>query len=648
MPPQWPVPPATTTHISEAVFLVREHCRRVGTFAQENPKCRATAQYMGEVMGIVDDLLGRVQHENMTTNRHDAASTRAYIQHIHELLKRTRSPAGPSAERIQPPPAFSPDSFPVLPETISTAEEEQWNSHRIRIRWDSVISPYRDWAPAPLCNTMQAAIDKTELKGTLVRAARIHPSGDIDLYTDSPEDCDRLVRDWRTWTRQLPHHRRIHVVGNQFTILVHGVTRNWFSKQSLENGEAGEAILTDNAAKIPDACVLHVGWAGSKTVGKKPKGSLMVSLHRAEDANRLLRGPFYLRNQTLRTELFDPRGRVVQCLLCQRYGHVQRGCTFSTRCLYCGQQHQKADCPQIKVNPNHFTCANCDGPHPAHDRACPARLEAATEAENARKHKPKYFPEPVRPSPVVTLPPTPNPSGTDQPEASDSAKSDTETRKVRKVVETNLPTTPTPLPEEVQAVRNLRRRAITHAHEVRLTSLSQANTDTSDKSPSDRTEPTLTETSGSEQSGRSDTEAPSASENSESETDAVVKIPDREAAQQSSASDTDAQPEPPQPLSPYSSPKKRRSVRLQEEPTKRQRTTGPREIPQPTPEQRPKTRAGWTPKRKAEHAERMQKLGLTGNRRPIDSVKSYKHNATERQGEQTSPTGASSSAPARI
>ena len=188
----------------------------------------------------------------------------------------------------------------------------------------------------------------------------------------------------------------------------------------------------------------------------------------------------------------------MQCLLCQCYEYVQRGCIFSICCLYCGQQYQKADCSQIKVNPNHFICANCDGLHFAHNRACPVRLEAATETENIRKYKPKYFPEPVQSFPVIILPPIPNPNGTDQPEASDSAKSDTEIRKVRKVVETNLPTIPTSLPEEVQTVRNLRRRAIIHTHEIRLTSLSQANTDISDKLPSDGTEPILTETSGSE------------------------------------------------------------------------------------------------------------------------------------------------------
>ncbi|KAE8397235.1 hypothetical protein BDV37DRAFT_266183 [Aspergillus pseudonomiae] len=228
MPPKWPAPPVTTMHISEAVFLVREHCRRVGAFAQENPKCRATAQYLDERPALIFNI------STSSSSRHDP-------------------PAGASEGPIQLPAAPPSDSAPT--EDIPTAE---------------------------------------------------HEHGEIDLYTDSPKDYDRLVRHRKAWTWLLPHHKRVQVVSNLFTILFHGVPRDWFSKQSLENSEAGEAILKDNAAKVPDAYILHVDWAGSNTMGKTRKGSLTVSLHRAEDANRLLRGLFYLRSQTLRTELFGP------------------------------------------------------------------------------------------------------------------------------------------------------------------------------------------------------------------------------------------------------------------------------------------------------------------------------------------------------
>ncbi|KAB8226859.1 uncharacterized protein BDW43DRAFT_317378 [Aspergillus alliaceus] len=158
-----------------------------------------------------------------------------------------------------------------------------------------------------------------------------------------------------------------------------------------------------------------------------------------------------------------------------------------------------------------------------------------------------------------------------------------------------------------QVTRNLRQRAITHAHEVRLANTAASDHSESTESESDLTQPsgTISQAESSEQSeesdppGRSDTDAPSAPENSGSDSDANLEIPDREAVQQSSASDTDTRPEQQMSMSLFSSPKKRRSTRLQKEPIKRRKTTGPREIPQPTPEQRPKTRAGWTPRRKA-------------------------------------------------
>lgn len=349
---------------------------------------------------------------------------------------------------------------------------------------------------------------------------------------------------------------------------------------------------------MPDAYILHVDWAGSNAVGKKWKGSLMVSLHRAEDANRLLRGLFYLRSQTLRTELFDPSGRLTQCLQCQRYGHVQRGCTFSIRRLYCGEQHRKGDCPQTKVTPDRFTCAACKGPNLAYEKMCPTRLQAAAEADYTRKHKPKYFPEPARPVtslPIGPPPLTSNPSGdSEQPEEPEPepAESSAETRKkAKKVVETSLTTTPTPLPEGAQ--RNLRRRAITYAHEVCLVNSATSDHSESTEPESDQREPsgTISQADSSEQSeesnpsGRSDTDAPSAPKNSELDRDANLEIPDREEVQQCSALDTDTRPEQQTPISPFSSPKKRRSTRLQEEPIKRRKTTGPREIPQPTPEQ---------------------------------------------------------------
>ncbi|KOC17908.1 hypothetical protein AFLA70_306g000980 [Aspergillus flavus AF70] len=534
---------AGTASHDDAHFRSRIPCSRAlptrGCLRSGDPQMPRHRPVSGRGDGVVDDLLGRIQHENMAINRHDAQATRAYIQYIHGLLQQTRTPGGglrgadPTAGRAPfrhgTPIGSGPGGF-----------------------YDTAV---------PLLGARLSVPDY------------IHPSGEIDFYTDSPKDYDRLARHGKAWTWLLPHHKRVQ-----------------------DRGRRGH--YKGNDAKVPDTYILHVDWAGSNAVGKKRKGSLMVSLHRAEDANRLLRGLFYLRSQTLRTELFDPSGRLTQCLQCQRYGHVQRGCTFSIRCLYCGEQHRKGDCPQTKVTPDRFTCATCKGPNLAYEKMCPTRLQAAAEADYTRKHKPKYFPEPARPVtslPIGPPPLTSNPSGdSEQPEEPEPepAESSAETRKkAKKVVETSLTTTPTPLPEG--AKRNLRRRATTYAHEVCLVNSATSDHSESTEPESDQREPsgTISQADSSEQSeesnpsGRSDTDAPSAPKNSELDRDANLEIPDREEVQQCSALDTDTRPEQQTPISPFSSPKKRRSTRLQEEPIKRRKTTGLREIPQPTPEQ---------------------------------------------------------------
>ncbi|KAJ5963982.1 uncharacterized protein N7479_003858 [Penicillium vulpinum] len=48
-------------------------------------------------------------------------------------------------------------------------------------------------------------------------------------------------------------------------------------------------------------------------------------------------------------------------------------------------------------------------------------------------------------------------------------------------------------------------------------------------------------------------------------------------------------------------------------------STGHRDIPQPTPEQRPKNRCAWSPGRRSRHTYLMAKKGLLGNRRPAST-----------------------------
>lgn len=65
----------------------------------------------------------------------------------------------------------------------------------------------------------------------------------------------------------------------------------------------------------------------------------------------------------------------VQCMCCQRFGHMARYCLRTPRCKVCSGPHSYRTCNR-KDKPR---CANCHGPHAATFTRCPLRRLAAVE-----------------------------------------------------------------------------------------------------------------------------------------------------------------------------------------------------------------------------------------------------------------------------
>lgn len=65
----------------------------------------------------------------------------------------------------------------------------------------------------------------------------------------------------------------------------------------------------------------------------------------------------------------------VQCMRCQRFGHMARYCFREERCKVCAGPHLYKNCDR-RNNPK---CANCTGPHPATFNRCPVYRSAAVE-----------------------------------------------------------------------------------------------------------------------------------------------------------------------------------------------------------------------------------------------------------------------------
>ncbi|XP_025832743.1 uncharacterized protein LOC108742256 [Agrilus planipennis] len=72
---------------------------------------------------------------------------------------------------------------------------------------------------------------------------------------------------------------------------------------------------------------------------------------------------------TISVETPRQRTTIGQCHRCQRFGHAQRNCTATARCVKCRQKHHTSTCEKPRNQP--AKCANCGGEHPASYRGCP-------------------------------------------------------------------------------------------------------------------------------------------------------------------------------------------------------------------------------------------------------------------------------------
>ena len=68
----------------------------------------------------------------------------------------------------------------------------------------------------------------------------------------------------------------------------------------------------------------------------------------------------------------------VQCYHCQRLGHTSSSCKGRMRCMVCGENHNRNECPNREP-----CCANCGGPHTAISNQC-QQIQQAHQIERLK------------------------------------------------------------------------------------------------------------------------------------------------------------------------------------------------------------------------------------------------------------------------
>lgn len=99
---------------------------------------------------------------------------------------------------------------------------------------------------------------------------------------------------------------------------------------------------------------------------KEPLNMFMLTFKAEEDINRIYEIKSILKC-IVNIEPLRKNKLVVQCKSCQAYGHTQKYCGITPRCVICGRHHT-SECLKPKTEPP--KCVHCGNQHPANYRGC--------------------------------------------------------------------------------------------------------------------------------------------------------------------------------------------------------------------------------------------------------------------------------------
>ena len=179
------------------------------------------------------------------------------------------------------------------------------------------------------------------------------------------------------------------MVKRTWPVIVHGMRVADFQREASEAG--ARQIEEENAKRLPGLKIVSTRWL-TRVENLKDYSSMIIEVASAEQANRMILEGLVYRMCLKMVEAFHPKGRVVQCFNCQKYGHTSRICSATQKCGHCGGGHRTEECtrdPQAGGR----RCAACSGgDHVSWSTHCPAKLAEVQRAKQARRLGPRLFP----------------------------------------------------------------------------------------------------------------------------------------------------------------------------------------------------------------------------------------------------------------
>lgn len=120
-----------------------------------------------------------------------------------------------------------------------------------------------------------------------------------------------------------------------------------------------------------------------KDSSQKGWTSLTIEFLDPEDANHALKHGLFWQHRRYRCEREEKNHRLLRCIKCQAYGHLDDNCSAPQRCGKCAGNHPTAACMSKIVK-----CGSCGHGHVAGSNICPAKSEARQQMQFPAKSSP--------------------------------------------------------------------------------------------------------------------------------------------------------------------------------------------------------------------------------------------------------------------
>jgi hypothetical protein len=424
MSTSWPeLSPVDAPSSLENIMILKGHCRAIIQHFLGNLQAPAPpSTYTVQLAVITNEALDKIieddqQHIRRTIDGMAAAqvATQARLEQTAKEIAIVATAAPPSdtpihsrliekwTEETRPAGTTTPHTSISASQTPSAAEPTEYDL-RTRLRWQKGQSPYRNAPPDMIRSTVNGLLRSSKnsiLRNIDVAAVRKLRSGDLDVYTHTVAEKERLVENSNDWLPRLERGQQVRILDSQYAILVHGVPAEFLPKSRVV-AEAIDEVVRSNPTTLTQNEVVYLGWVkGHEGVGQKTRSSMVIAFSDACTANKMIREGLFLRSERMRTELYDPGCRVVQCAKCVQFGHVMAMCSSTVCCPFCALAHSRKQCPDRK-NPSRYKCALCQQSHAATDRQkCPKWREQLSILETVQKKKARLFPVPAESAPAV-------------------------------------------------------------------------------------------------------------------------------------------------------------------------------------------------------------------------------------------------------